>query len=174
MKKKFVGLLVGVGMFLPMIGCAETKINDNFGCVDVGDDQLKCTVKISTDDNLDSFEVKLTTSGGATITAVDEVGTFTFTEIPDKTANPVIVKVSGPDKINDESVSLFTFTYKKSGEEDCKVRVSIGESKASTVDEPETPKQTGSAISYIAIATIGLGAIVLYTTNKNKQKMFNI
>ena len=179
--KKYLSLaLVSLLVVIPMGVKAATNVAAS--CGTVSDEGVKtCTLNGSFDSGFESMEVTLTEEGGADITSISNatgseylVGTVSesgsthaFTLTHDDTT-------FGPTAPSGE-VALFTFSYKVSGEDNCKVSINIGEMAAETPTPGPTPqKQTGSSVPYIALGTMVVLAGGAYLLTRNKAKMFNI
>lgn len=176
--KKLLSLLVGGLVLLPFSVNALTVVNP-VSCTAVDSDGNKtCTIAVdSGTEAFESFTATLTEQGGADIQSVfNTTGSdWSLVGTPADNGNGVwTVNVSSPGVSGE--MSLFSFTYKVSGETDCKINVSLNGSTASTpeTNEPTQNKQTGSTIPFIALGAMALLAGGAYVATKNKSKMFNI
>lgn len=181
MKKILSFLVMSLVAILPFEVSAASKIT--YDCSDFDAEGIRnCTVGYVIDQSTpqDSVSVKLTEHGGAEITTINGVSDSEFSistqNETDGVYSVVLIAVNG--KQSGEH-SLLTFRYKKSGTEDCKVTVGIGNDnkdlpEETTPDEPTENVKTGSTLPYIALGTITLIAIGAYLTTKNKSKMYKI
>lgn len=167
--KKYLSLLVmGLLVVLPFSVKAETAIDVTCGNVD-SNGYKTCTVAAETDEN--ELTITLTEEGGAEITDIQDRDWTVSNR--NESNNVWTVVLSGMDG---GEINLFSFTYKVSGETDCKVVLSLGSQTVPTVDEdtPTPQKQTGSSLPYIALGTIALLAGGAYMATKNKAKMYRL
>lgn len=180
--KKFLGFMVmGFAAIMPFSVDAASEITYNCGDIDATGSRT-CSVgyKIDAATPKDSVSVTLTEEGGADITSIEGVADSEFSISTKNESNGVwsVVLVS-PDTVGGE-FSLFTFTYKVSGTENCKVKIAIGDENkeiTETPAEPDVPtenKQTGTTLPYIALGAVALIAVGGYLTTKNKSKMYKI
>ncbi len=179
--KKFLGFVVmSLVAVLPFTVSAASEITYTCGEVD-SEGNRTCTVGYIIDQNTpqDSVSVTLTEQGGADITAVNSISNSEFAISTQNETNGVwSVVLASPDTVYGE-FSLFTFTYKVSGEEDCKITIAIGNDNkdvttSTTPDTPSENPQTGSSLPYIALGGVLLVAGVAYFATKNKSKMYKI
>ena len=155
-----------------------------FSCGDTDDEGYRtCVVGYKIDDSTpqSSVNVTLTEQGGAEVTSLDGIASSSFSLNSQNESSGVhSVILSSPDAVSGEQ-ELFTFTYKNSGTEDCKVVINIGtdnkEVITETVDTPiaegEEPK-TGATLPFIALGAITIIAGGTYIATKNKTKMYKI
>lgn len=176
--KKILSLLVmGIVAILPLTVSAASEIKYNCGDFDA-EGIRTCTVSyvIDKDTPQESVSVKLTEQGGAEITEVNGVSDSEFELISkNKTDNVYSVILNAIDSVAGE-FSLLTFKYKKSGTEDCKVTVGIGDQDKDVIenDTPTDNVKTGSTLPYIALGAIAIIAGGAYLATKNKSKMYKI
>lgn len=170
--KKYFGLLLAlVVTALPCTVNAAAKLSiDNANCVDEGDYRT-CKGVLITDTALPQAIVSFTEEGGAEIVVVSEGDGATISAQNENTYTFVL-----KDPTVTGEIDLFTVRYKKSGQADCKVKVSFNGNNV-VVPTPDTPtdnKQTGSTLPYIALGVIALGAAGAYVATRNKAKMYKI
>ena len=167
--KKYLSLLVmGLLVVLPFSVKAETTFDVTCGNVD-SNGYKTCTVTAATEET--ELTVKLTEEGGADITDIQDRDWSVSSR--NESDNVWTVVLSGMDG---GEINLFNFTYKVSGQANCKVVLSSGTKSVPTVDEdkPTPQKQTGSSLPYIALGTIALLAGGAYVATKNKAKMYRL
>ena len=178
--KRFLSLaLVSLLFVLPMGVKADTKILPSCSTTD-SEGVKTCIISGKFDSPQESIQVTLTEEGGADITSIANaenseylVGTttesgssHTFTVTHDSTT-------LGP--AGNGEYSLFSFSYKVSGEDNCKVVINVDDIKAETPTPTSTSnKQTGSSVPYIALGTMVVLAGGAYLLTKNKTKMFKM
>lgn len=170
MKKVLGFMFMALAVVLPFNVKAATSISFKCGEIDANGNKT-CTITANTTDN--SAVVTLTEVGGAAITSVvDGDWTVSNTSHVDSVWT---VEVSGPDT---GEINLFSFTYKVSGTEDCKIIIRQGSQSVEvtepTPDKPTENKQTGSTLPYIALGAIAILAGGAYVSTKNKAKMYRI
>lgn len=174
MKKYFGIMLAMVITVLPLTVNAAAKLNiDNANCIDEGDYRT-CKGVLITDTPMPQATVTFTTEGGAEIAVVSEGDGATISAQNDNTYTFALKDPTATGEID-----LFVVRYKKSGEADCRVKVSFNGSSVTVPDDPtpDTPtdnKQTGSTLPYIALGVIALGAAGAYVATRNKAKMYKI
>lgn len=176
MKKILSFLVMGLVTVLPLTVDAASKINYECGEFDA-DGVRTCSVgyTIDSDTPQSSITVYLTEHGGAEVTEVNVLSDSEFTGTPSEGDGVWTVSLASPDSLSGE-FSLFTFKYKNSGEEDCKVTISIGNDNKD-VEETDTPTEnvkTGATLPFIALGTIAVIAGGAYVVTKNKSKMYKI
>lgn len=181
MKRFLSFMVVSLVAVLPLTVDASYGLGNPISCTDANEEGLKtCTVtyNISSDDPQTNLTVTLTEMGGAEITAVNGASGDNFSISNQSEANGVwTVGLLSPDAISGED-DLFSFTYRVTDDEDCLVKVALGESEVhtptTTPDEPTDNVQTGSTLPFIALGAIALIAVGAYLTTRNKAKMYKI
>ena len=182
MKRFLSFVIMAIVTVIPFTVNAASEIIFSCGDTDAEGNRT-CVVGYNIDDSTpqSSVNVNLTEHGGAEVLSIEGIASSNFTLNSQNESNGVhSVILSSPDSVSGEQ-ELFTFTYKNSGTEDCKVTISIGtdnkEVVTETVDTPiaegEEP-QTGATLPFIALGTIALIAGATYFTTKNKTKMYKI
>ena len=167
MKKFFSFIALAILMVLPLNAHASTKISTSCDSVDA---QGYRTCKVLADTTEYSATVKLTEQGGASISNISD-GDWTVSNSSNENSTWT-VEVSGTDT---GEITLFNFTYKVSGETDCKIIVTLGSQTVEVTENTPTENiQTGSTLPYIALGTIAIVAISVYVSTKNKTKMYKI
>ncbi len=177
MKKILSFLVMGTVAVLPLTVSAASEIKPVCGAFDA-DGIRTCTVSyvIDKDTPQETVTVKLTEQGGAEITEVKGVSDSEFEiDNENRSENVYSVILKAPDAVAGE-FSLLTFKYKKSGTEDCKVTVGIGDQDKNIIesDTPTDNVKTGSTLPYIALGAIAIIAGGAYLATKNKSKMYKI
>lgn len=170
--KKLSGLIMMVALLvLPLTVMAANSINVVEGSTD-GDGITSATVTANLDSETETITFTVTPQGGATIKDVVNASGSDWA-IKSATQNNGVwtVTVSAPPVKGEHDLAVIK--YEKSGEKDCKVVVSLGNTP-STPDKPEENKQTGSTIPYITLGLIALGATSAYLITRNKAKMYRI
>ena len=169
MKKYLSFLVMGLIAVLPLGVRAATTIDVTCGNADSNGNKT-CVVSAETTET--TLTVKLTEEGGADITGVND-GEWTISN--QNESNGVwTIDVTG---IDGGEINLFSFTYKVSGTNDCRIIVSLGDQTVPTIPDPDTPteqKQTGSSLPYVALGAIAILAGGAYVTTKNKAKMYRL
>ncbi len=178
--KKFLSLMVmTLACLLPLVVSANS-ISPGADCGQAdAEGNSRCTVHYNIDeqDGLTSMVVTLTEQGGATVTNVDNIAGSEWTITDQKhEGNVYTITLTAPG-VRGEG-DLFYFTYKKSGEEDCKVILGyngqVVNTPTPTPNKPEDNKDTGSALPYVALGTIALVAVGAYLATRNKTKLYKI
>lgn len=178
--KRFLSLLVGGLVLLPFSVKAATSVVPTCGSAD-SNGNITCTIGASFDTAVDNVTVTLTEQGGATITSIDKVSNSEWlvgTPTVSGTVRTVTIThdddTYGPASAGE--TSLFSFTYKVSGTENCSIQLSLDGVTVNTpaADTPTENKQTGSTVPFIALGAMVLIAGGAYVATKNKSKMFNI
>ena len=173
MKKKLSLLVMGLLVVLPFSVKAKTVLQVPISCTSVDSNGYKtCTVVAETNDG--EVTVTLTEEGGAEVTDIQN-GDWLISS-KNKSGSVWTVVLSGPE---DGEITLFKFTYKGSGETDCRVVLSTESQTIPTppdteTDKPTPQKQTGSSLPYVALGAIALLAGGAYVTTKNKAKMYRL
>jgi len=178
--KKFLGFMImSLVALLPLATDAATSIG--YSCGNVDENNLRtCTISynITDPEGADSLTVKLTEQGGASITEIDNASDtdWTVSTSDYDSANKVWNVLLASPGVAGEG-NLFKFTYQVSGEDDCKVLISLN--NETTTIEPETDKpadqeDTGATLPYIALGTIAVIAVGAYVATKNKSKINKI
>ena len=178
MKRFFNLFLVGLVAVLPF-GVKALKIQSPVSCTAVDDNGNKtCTLSADFEgDTVDELTVTLEEEGGADILSVTEASATSDWTVSSKTNTDEsiwTVTLTGPGTSGESS--LLKFTYKVSGETDCKVVVSVNGQKTNTPTSNTTTenKQTGSTVPFVALGSLALLAGGAYVLTKNKSKMYNI
>ena len=143
-----------------------------------------CVVTYNNDVESDSITVLLAEQGGAEILDISGIAGGEFSLVTSSEENNVWTAVLSTIDPVIANYDILTFKYKNSGTDDCKIKISIGDiSKevgtsssggSSTTDEPGDQKETGATLPYITLGTIGVVAVGIYFSTKNKTKMYKI
>ena len=176
MKKYLSYMLIGLAAVLPFGVKAATTIDRI--CSDVSDGTKKCIVTAETTET--TLTVKLTEFGGADITEINGIDWTVSSQNEDNGVWTIVLT-----GLDGGEISLFSFTYKVSGTEDCKIEISLGNQTVSTppsedpttpptTDKPADPEKTGPTLPYIALGAIALIAGGAYVATKNKTKMYRL
>ena len=175
--KKYLGIMVvALLILMPRVNAKVTALDVKCGDADASGN-ITCTVGVKLDESTTSLKATLIEQGGATvdetsIAVVDSIDWILDTANPPKKENGTwTINLTSSIGVTGET-SLFKFTYKASGTQDCKVSVGVdGVTKPTT--PPSNPK-TGSSLPYIALASISVLAGGAYIATKNKSKMFRL
>lgn len=135
-----------------------------------------CTVSLDTgNEALSTMEFTITPKGGAELLDVTQkLGTEWTLNDDHGTTSRKLVFTNDLDSQSGE-MTVFEFTYKVSGSEDCEVNISFaGKTVTTTPDTPTPQKQTGSTLPFVALGSILALAGLAYVSTKNKAKMFKI
>ncbi len=178
--KKFIAFMVmAIMVIIPLNVHAATGINYKCGEAD-SDGNITCTVTYNVDTSAETLTVTLTEQGGADVSAINLASGSDWTISSSNEVNGVWTVILTSPGVSGEG-DLFTFTYKASGEEDCKIVLALGENKVditpttpSTPDKPEENKQTGSTLPYIALGAVVLIATGAYLATRNKSTMYRL
>lgn len=177
MKKILSFVVMCLGLVLPFTVNAASQIVHS--CGDFDDDGVRtCTIAYKIDESTpkNRVTVTLTEHGGAEILLVDdfEGEDFYMPGSATETNGVWTATLQTIDEVYGE-YNLLTFKYRKSGLEDCKVTIAIGEDNKVIEEDEETENvQTGSTLPYIALGTIALIAVGVYFKTKNKAKLYRI
>ena len=176
MRKILSFVVMCFGLVLPLTVNAASEIT--YSCGDFDENGVRtCKVSYVIDESTpqNSITVNLTEHGGATITSIEDIEGAEFYMPTEAVQGDGMwtATLQTLDAVYGE-FDLLTFKYQKSGTEDCKVTISIGDTNKE-VDEPmpESP-ETGSTLPYIALGAIALIAVGAYLKTKNKAKMYRI
>ena len=146
MRKFLSFLVVSFVAFLPFTVDATSLIVGAEHCTENTDGTIACVVGINIDESqpLETVTIKLTEAGGAEILKIEnENNGFQINGNPSDENGVWNVELQSAtlEPISGNNISLFKFTYKPSGLENCKVEVSFGEQKETVVPKPiPTPK----------------------------------
>ena len=174
--KKFLGfIIIAIIAALPFTVKAATKLSHICGDAD-SDGVIVC--QISAETTASTITVKLTEHGGAKIdeNSIEYLDDWVISE---KSSDDGVYTIELTGATTGK-VDLFTFSYKVSGEEDCKITLELVGGSSSTItpsnptDSPADEVSTGSSLPYIALAGIAVAAIYVYNATKNKSKMYKI
>ncbi len=178
MKKGLSLLLMTMMVFLPLRTKAAVALDNQCSEAD-SNGIINCTVTYNiVGDAASELTVNLTEGGGAQVT---DILTASGSEWSVASRN----EVGNVWTVNLESIgvtgegTLFRFSYRPSGSDDCKITIELGETQITvapptTPDEPTDNKQTGATLPYIALGTMAVVAVGAYIAVKNKAKMYRI
>ena len=176
MRKILSFVVMCLGLVLPFTVNAASEIVYNCGNFDESGVRT-CTVAYKIDEATpqSSVTVTLTEHGGATILSIDDIEgeEFYMPTAAVQGDGMWTATLQTIDAVYGE-YNLLTFKYQKSGQEDCKVTIGIGDTDVPVEDEPTENVKTGSTLPYIALGTIALIAVGAYLKTKNKAKMYRI
>ena len=182
MKKVFSFLVASLIALLPMFVSADVVVNQPISCT-TANGLKTCTVSadITDEAGVESLNVTLTEYGGAEITSITNATDTDWSVSSQNEVNGVHSVVLVSPGVSGE-YSLFTFQYQESGQEDCKVTISLNGSVTEVTpnttnkdeDTPAEDAQTGATLPYIALGAIVLIATGTYFATKNKAKMYKI
>ena len=182
MKKGLSLLLMAMMMVLPLNVRAAQSIYinpDEIVCTaDSSNGRYNCTVPYEIlDEAISEVNVTLTGEGGAEIISAETYPGSEWTVAKTTPSGSVWT-------VNLESIgvtgegTLFRFSYRPSGTDNCRVVVSVNGTQASVTppkkDEPTDNKQTGATLPYIALGTMAVVAVGAYIAVRNKAKMYRI
>lgn len=180
MKKILSLIAISLVAILPFTVDAAVKIDvPKTLCKKNADGNITCTATytVTEGDIYNSLNVTLTEEGGAEIISIDNATDSDWSVSTKNEADNVWSVVLASTGVTDGDGDLFTFTYKPSGQTDCKVKVNLTDGNTVDVAPEDTPtenKDTGSSLPYIALTVIVLGAAGAYVATKNKSKMYKI
>ncbi len=177
MKKYLSLLLMAMMVFLPLRTKAAVALDKQCSSAD-SNGIINCTVTYNiVGDAASELTVNLTEGGGAQVT---DILTASGSEWSVASRN----EVGNVWTVNLESIgvdgegTLFRFSYRPSGSDDCKITIELGETQITvappTKDEPTDNKQTGATLPYIALGTMAVVAVGAYIAVRNKAKMYRI
>lgn len=176
MKKVLSLMIISLVAILPFVVKADTEIGYSCGEADANG-IISCTMNYKiTGDLVEQMTVTLTEQGGAEIQEVTAAIDSQWMLTPASESNGVWTVILASPGVADEG-DLFAFSYKVSGEKDCKILVSLNGVEKATIapaDEPTENKDTGSTLPYIALGSIALIAAGAYVATRNKSKVYKI
>ena len=185
MKKLFGFMVMSLVAVMPFTVKAATGIavNSSQDCKKDDAGNITCTVHYNITDSEENLTVTLTEQGGATVTAINQAtgSDWSLVGTPNEVNDVWTVVLASPGTSGEGD--LFTFTYKASGTDDCRVVVALGETQVpvtpetptpSKPDEPTDNKQTGATLPYIALGAVVVIATGAYLATRNKAKMYKI
>ncbi len=137
--KKFYGLILLALLLIIPLG-VHAEVEEMFNSCTTGSDGSKtCSIGAVTDST--SIIVSLTEEGGATIdeTSIVSTGSWIVSSVT-KSGSTYTFTITGTDT---GEVDLFKFSYKPSGETDCRVLIDLdGKTESVTPDTPKNEEKT--------------------------------
>ena len=167
-------------VFLPLNVKAAESISIGYNCKEAdGNGIINCTATYQIlDDAMSEATITLTEQGGAQVVSVETAPGSEWSVVDTNEAGNVwTIKLESIGITGDGD--LFTFSYRPSGTDDCKIQISHGITQTTIVppqqnDEPTDNKQTGATLPYIALGIMVVGAAGAYIAVRNKAKMYRL
>ncbi len=177
MKKGLCLLLMAVMVFLPLRTKAAVALDKQCSSAD-SNGIINCKVTYNiVGDAASEVTVTLTEMGGASVIDVtNATGSEWNVASKPKSGNVWTVNLESVGVTGEGT--LFDFSYRPSGSDDCRIIIELGESQITVAppakDEPTDNKQTGATLPYIALGTMAVVAVGAYIAVRNKAKMYKI
>ena len=179
--KKYLSLLfMALVVFLPLNVKAAQSFALDYKCSEADSNGIiNCTASYQIlDEAMSEVTITITEQGGAQVVGIETApgSEWSVAGSPSEAGNVWTVKLESIGVTGDGD--LFTFSYRPSGTDDCKIILSRGETQTTVVppqkDEPTDNKQTGATLPYVALGIMVVGAAGAYIAVRNKAKMYRL